>query len=368
MLDMIVVADKYDYYITDPMKDSISMLKFYPVKEKQILASCGWDSKVYIWNIKSTSSLPSKTNVQHSLIYGELFENPLLSLCWQGKNPNIFTGSTDGSIYMIDIQNKAKHFLGKHELGCKDVIYNEEMNVLISGGWDGKINVWDFRSNHPIISSYVGGKIYSMSSSNQMLVVAFNDRNISLFNLKKLRTSGQLISELTCKSDLKYQTRKVCCFPKGDGYVIGSIEGKFSMKYFSFNKVFVIDKNTGSTNNDRDYILKCHRNERIISDISEIFSINDIAFNPVYGTFATVGSDGSYYLWDKESKRRLKQGKLETKSPITACDFSFDGNLFAYSEGYDWSKGINGNANVKPRIGIKILTDNEKKSVSPFAK
>lgn len=68
-----------------------------------------------------------------------------------------------------------------------------------------------------------------------------------------------------------------------------------------------------------------------------MFQVNDVAFHPVHGTLATVGSDGRYSFWDKDARTKLKTSE-KLDQPITRCCFSKGGDVFAYSVSYDWSK------------------------------
>lgn len=65
--------------------------------------------------------------------------------------------------------------------------------------------------------------------------------------------------------------------------------------------------------------------------------MNDIAFHPVHGTLATVGSDGRFSFWDKDARTKLKTSE-QFDQPITTCNFNAQGNIFAYASSYDWSK------------------------------
>ncbi|CAG2059888.1 unnamed protein product, partial [Timema podura] len=69
-----------------------------------------------------------------------------------------------------------------------------------------------------------------------------------------------------------------------------------------------------------------------------IFQVNDIAFHPIHGTLATVGSDGSFSFWDKDARTKLKPSEA-MEQPITRCCFNSNGQIFAYAVSYDWSKG-----------------------------
>lgn len=79
------------------------------------------------------------------------------------------------------------------------------------------------------------------------------------------------------------------------------------------------------------FAFKCHR-----TDLNA-FAVNAIAFHPVQGTLVTAGGDGSYQIWDKDSKQRLKSA-LNLGGPVTACSFSKHSDILVYSIGYDWSK------------------------------
>lgn len=74
--------------------------------------------------------------------------------------------------------------------------------------------------------------------------------------------------------------------------------------------------------------------------VKNVYQVNDIKIHPVHGTLATVGSDGTFAYWNKDSHTALKFSKTYDQ-PITKCCFNSDGQIFAYSIGYDWSKVIN---------------------------
>lgn len=77
--------------------------------------------------------------------------------------------------------------------------------------------------------------------------------------------------------------------------------------------------------------------------------VNDIAFHPVHGTLATVGSDCKFSFWDKDARTKLKTSE-GFDQPLTSCCFNPQGNVFCYATSYDWSKVI-----VLPSIKIAIF-------------
>ena len=111
---------------------------------------------------------------------------------------------------------------------------------------------------------------------------------------------SSLVPELTCNSHLKFQTRKVACFPDGRGYAIGSIEGRVAIKNVLINGPLPeISKDNGVAGSKDDYAFRCHRTS---SNPPEVYPVNDICFNPKYGTFVTAGGDGCFTLWDKDNQ------------------------------------------------------------------
>jgi len=98
-----------------------------------------------------------------------------------------------------------------------------------------------------------------------------------------------------------------------------------------------INNENGTTNGqddkgNSDFAFRYHRNTNNTPTL--VYTVNDIAFNPVYGTFCTVGSDGNYSIWDKLNKSKLfERNDTSDKTPLTACDYNSNGNLLAFASG-----------------------------------
>ena len=123
-----------------------------------------------------------------------------------------------------------------------------------------------------------------------------------------------------------------------------------------------------------NYSFRCHRApESLLSkknvEEAQIFTTNALAFHPVEGSCATVGSDGGISIWDINNKKLLKgqrnltlcnatsrslpllvahdfkQGNANLSMPLTAAAFSRTngGKILAYAASYDWSRGYKGN-------------------------
>ena len=365
-------ANSQDYFIPQQIDDTIQCLKFIPVSNANYLATGGWDSKLRVFNINYSiinQNLPQEdAQISSNLEFGHQHNSQIFSLSWEGNTGRIFTGCADGSVNYLDMQKNNLTTLGKHKNPCKEVIYHQNYNILLSGGYDGAVKIFDLRSGNEVCSYQFDNKVYTMSCEKDLLVVGLSELKIAYFNLGKLQ-SKIFKPELVFNSHLRFQTRKVAVFPDGKGFAEGSIEGRVAIKNIrDLNSPPGLSESGTTLGKDEqgkdDFAFRCHRNTK--NNPVLVYAINDIAFNPAYGTFCTVGSDGIYSIWDKLKRSRLYE-RAETNdiTPITACDYNSSGNLLAFATGYDWSRGAEAakeyNLNCN-KIGIHYLTMKQRKN------
>ena len=354
-MDNITKFASDDHRIPILIDDTIQCLRFYPSKDLDYLASGGWDSKLRLFEIKY-NIINSMTNFDSINITSKEInvynhKKPILSLSWKGKTGTLFTGCADGSINYVDCQKNIFKKIGEHKYGCREVLYLEDYNnVLITGGWDGALKLWDLRSPNPILSYQFNNKIYTMSYNKNLLVVGLSESIVSYFDLKKLQQS-KLEPELIYSSHFKEQIKKISVFRDGNGYFEGSSIGKVAVKFVEkYNTKF--DKEKNEIKNIKDFSFRCQRDFK--DNKFYAFTVNDISVNPVYGSVCTVGGNGIYSIWDLNKRQRLYQAKnVEDKVPITACEYNIKGDLLAYASGYDWSKGAQ-YAHLYPRPKIYL--------------
>ena len=360
-----------DFFIPDQIEDSIQCMKFISTQNVNYLATGGWDNKIRVFNINYNIINNSLSNEEAQLVssleFGFQQNSPIFSLSWEGNSGRIFTGCADGSVNLIDMTKKSQTTIGNHKNACKEVIYHPNYNILLSGGWDGVVNIFDLRSSGPVVSYQFENKVYTMSCVKDLFVVGLSEIKIGVFNLAKLQNKV-FQPEIIFNSHLKYQTRKVCVFPDGKGFAEGSIEGRVAIKNIKdLYNMPPINQDNGTTmgkdsEGKDDFAFRCHRNTK--NNPPLVYAVNDIAFNPVYSTFCTVGSDGIYSIWDKYNRSRLyERMENEDKTPLTACDYNSSGNLLAYAVGYDWSRGAEAakEYGAGAKIGIHYLPPSQRK-------
>lgn len=131
-----------------------------------------------------------------------------------------------------------------------------------------------------------------------LLTVGTADRKLVIFNLQNPQKPFREL-----ESPLKYQSRCVANFPDRSGFCLGSIEGRVAVQHVD------------PVNQQKNFAFKCHRD----NTNSDIWAVNAIAFHPKFGTFATMGADGSYNFWDKDKCARHARAQRGCASGVRAA-------------------------------------------------
>ncbi|KAI1429130.1 Poly(A)+ RNA export protein [Xylaria sp. FL1777] len=309
---------KNDVAVANPPEDTISDLTFSPTAD--ILAVSSWDKKVRIYQIAGNGASEGKHIYEH--------DAPVLSVDFSKDGNKLVSSGADKQAKVCDLQSLQTVQVAAHDNTVRAARFFElpasNSPMLVTGSWDKTIKYWDLRSQTPVGTVTCQERVYSMDVRNSLLVVGTADRYINVINLQ-----DPLKFYKTLQSPLKWQTRVVSCFTDASGFAIGSIEGRCAIQY-------VEDKDSSS-----NFSFKCHRDPPS-GNVTQVYSVNDISFHPQHGTFSTAGSDGTFHFWDKDAKHRLK-GYPTVGGSITATTFNSSGTIFAYSVGYDWSKGYMAN-------------------------
>lgn len=336
-----------DITVNNPPEDSISDMSFSPTQD--LLSVASWDKKVRIYEID-----PNTGNNQGRAMFEH--DGPVLSSRWSLDGMRVISGGTDKQVKLFDLASQQSTTIGMHDAPVKAVRYVEcgptNTQVVVSGSWDKTLRYWDTRSPQPISTVQLPERVYCMDSSQKLLVVGCADRHIAIVDLN----NPQQIFKNTM-SPLKWQTRTVACYPQGNGYAIGSIESRCGIQY--------IDE---AEHTKSGFSFKCHRkqinggtgsNLRSSNGEYNIYSVNHISFHPIYGTFSTAGSDGTFCFWDKDARQRLKNfPSVNCTIPVTC--FNRTGSIFAYAMSYDWSQGHQGNRPDYPnQIKLHATKDEE---------
>ncbi|KAH3677180.1 hypothetical protein WICMUC_001761 [Wickerhamomyces mucosus] len=321
-----------DVIVTNPPEDTISDIAFSP--QADFFSASSWDKKVRIYEVTPTGATEGRALYEH--------DAPVLTTRWTNDGTKVISGGCDNQVKLYDIQSGQAQQIGAHDAPVRAVRFVEcgptNTPVVVSGSWDKTLRYWDTRQPQPISTIQLPERVYAMDSAQKLLVVGSAERHISIIDL----SNPQQISKQTL-SPLKWQTRSIACYPQGNGYALGSIEGRCAFQYIN-----------DAEQSKSGFTFKCHRNTETKAGRTEnhIYTINSIAAHPVYGTIATAGSDGCFHFWDKDARHRLK-GFPSLKGTISATAFNRTGSIFAVAVSYDWSKGHQFNTPQSP-ITIRL--------------
>jgi len=282
--------------------DTISDLAWNPVR-LDCLLSTAWNKQVALWDINTKKLLVD--------IY---VDEPPLTACWHEEGNSAFVACCDGKAFGLDFQTNTQTIVGQHTRGISFIKWDIVNHLLITGGWDNVVSFWDCRQLKPGFQISLPNRLYCADIKRDAFIIGTAERHICIYNLANLSQPFRHFL-----SPLKYQSRCISLFPDTKGFAVGSIEGRVAIQD-------ILD-----SNNSNNYAFKCHRQKNLF------FPVNDISFHPD-GYFSTCGSDGFVLWWDKDKKIKIKDFE-QGNAPVTCCTFNSNGTLFAYSVGYDWTKG-----------------------------
>ncbi|KAK4337250.1 hypothetical protein RND71_043719 [Anisodus tanguticus] len=210
----------------------------------------------------------------------------------------------------------------------------------MTGSWDKTLKFWDTRQAQPLLTVNLSERVYCADMVYPMAAIGLANKQVLIYQLENQPTEYKRVD-----SNLKFQSRciSIFCDKKNTpcGFGLGSVEGRVSIQYVN-----------GIPNPKDNFTFKCHRSAGVINGYQDIYAVNDIAFHPIHGTLATIGSDCKYGFWDKDARTKLKTSD-QLEGPVTKCAINARGEIFAYAIGYDWSKGHEF-ASQNKKVGIYL--------------
>jgi len=309
-----------DVEVQSPPDDTVSKMQFSPSTVPQTFLVAGsWDHNVRCWQIEQNGQTIPKAQ--------QTAGGPVLDVCWSTDGSKVFTACGDKMARMWDLGSNQYVQIAAHDAPVKTIHYVKapSYECVMTGSWDRTLKFWDTRQPNPMMQIQLPERCYCVDVKYPMAVCGTAGRGIIIYHLEN---QPQEFKKM--ESPLKYQHRCVSIFDdkknEPTGFALGSVEGRVAIQYVH------------AQNPKDNFTFKCHRSNGTTGGYQDIYAVNDIAFHPVHGTLATVGSDGKFSFWDKDARTKLKTSEAMEQS-ITCCAINAGGDMFAYAVGYDWSKG-----------------------------
>jgi cell cycle arrest protein BUB3 len=308
-----------DFPLHNPPKDGVTAMRFGTDGRSLLVSS--WDSSLRVYDVDA------------NVVQARLLQPcPLLDCDFLSDGRHAVSAGLDGAVRLHGVGSGGEQLLGHHDGAARCVRNCASLNgTVVSGSWDHTVKMWDVRSQEPCVGTYrQSDKVLSLctgcasaagGSGAPLLVVATAGRHVLILDLRKPSEPVQ-----PRESSLKCQTRCVAQMPSGAGYAQGSVEGRVAVEYFDASE----------ESQKRRYAFKCHRSN--VDGVGTAFPVNAISFHPVFGTFATGGSDGHVCVWDGEQKKRISQLRAYPCA-VAALSFSPSGERLAIAASYTWENG-----------------------------
>ncbi|WP_445248015.1 nSTAND1 domain-containing NTPase [Microcoleus sp. OTE_8_concoct_300] len=229
---------------------------------------------------------------------------------------NSVLSSAKSSLFSVLEASRELNILRRHEGAVTKVAFSPNSQVIVSGGQDGTVRLWNLQGKYPIVSNLVGrheGGVTALAFSptdNNTLVSGGKDGTVRRWNLQ------------------------------GKSAIFGKHEGGVTALAFS-----PTDSNT-FVSVGRDGIVRLwnlNKTSKILGNIRDISKegrravILSVAFSPDGKTIATGGSGHLLRLWNLEQKTAPKELPFNNNSDkesednggigcITSIAFNPDGN------------------------------------------
>ncbi len=273
-----------------------------------------------------------------------LFPAEFLTLCWKFLRRVAFLASfcLIGAITITFLWGPwdfSWRTISAHQYGAKSLAFNPEGNLIISGGLDGKIKVWQV--NGYLVDTFVGhnGMVSSLSfsSDGNLIVSGSSDQTIKLWHKDDgLMTTIAGHKEAITSVDISPNNNLIAAVSRDKTIKLwhtdGSLESSFSRgdDWFPSLVTFSPDGKLLAYDNYGTIGLLKVNDATLVNNSTEKnnnYDLRSIAFGPAGNLIASGGWDKTVKLWQIDGKLvNVFNGHNDVVESVT---FNPDGKLLA---------------------------------------
>ncbi|MEA4918693.1 WD40 repeat domain-containing protein [Proteiniphilum sp.] len=258
------------------------------------------------------SFLVLHTNAQQSKLFSNFStdENIIYDICFTHNGGAI--GIADGKsvkVYSMETIKLIRNFKNEHRKQILSIDISADSTLLVSGGKDSTIVIWDFKEGRLLKSMKAEGIVTSVSVSPDSRYLAYggSDHKVSLFDI----TNEKLVAVFAEHSD---DITSIAFSPGGD-YIAAS---------------------------SGDNLITVYGNGALVSELSGHKDfVRDISFDSDGTKLISCGDDGNVIIWDIsdiENPKVLEESKRGSDW-LLSVDFHPDNETYAFA-------GFSGNIEI----------------------
>ena len=321
-----------------------------------IFAAISWDCTVRVYEIANN------TIMQKSMI--QLPGYPL-TCAWRSDGNALFIAISDNTIRMVDFSSNAVQKFADTGVVVHKMKAIAAMNAIITFDASNTLKAYMQNNPAPVASLQLKYPVMNVDVSEHMLMIVMGDGYLTILDLNSLSAYAPTDVVYT-ESQLKSPLGSCAINAKTMDFVVASVDGLAQ-------KGNIIPQSNMNNANKRIYVPNPVANSLISyvfiphsvksqsnNTSSDMYEVSKCGFNGRSDHFLyTAGGDGMLIFWDLKAKNKVTS--ININNPITASCINNNGMYIAIATGYDWSKGVwgLGEVNYKPRIGIRMIGDNE---------
>jgi len=231
-----------------------------------------------------------------------LVESPASAVAFNPVSNFLAYGTTDGTIYLIDIAAETQEVLGSHQDAINDIVFSSDGLLLASSSEDNTTRLWNMETGAQRVLSGHTDATWSAAfyETGNLLLTSAADEDLRLWDVN----SGNLIATLAGHTDFFDEVRSVVLQPNTSVFVSGSTDDTIRLWDANQNGANVGVSETGSS------------------------GVTSLAFHP-NGNLLAVGTENDeVQLWDFDS-REITNVLPGPRGDITSVAFSPDGQYLA---------------------------------------